>query len=113
MSSDPIAGVTPHERRMRELEAIRRVVAECEPHVSSGTVPTDEVARIFEQAGSQLPGNSKLHAQFSGLARRLRQDPSGVIVGSKLRGVIARLRRQADQIGRYLEARDAKLRERS
>lgn len=98
---------------MRELEAIKRVIAESEPHINSGTVSAEEIARIFEQAGSQLPERSKLNAQFSGLARRLRQDPSGVVVGSKLRGLVARLRRQADQTGRYLEARDAKLRERS
>jgi hypothetical protein len=98
---------------MRELEAIRQVVAGCEPHLDSGTVSTEAVASIFEQATSELPESSKLHAQLSGLARRLRQDPSGVIVGSRLRGLISRLRRQADQIGRYLEARDAKLRERS
>jgi len=98
---------------MRELEAIRRVVAGCEPHVNSGTVPTKEVADIFGQATSQLPDDSKLKSQLSGLAGRLRQDPSGVIVGSKLRGLVTRLRRQADQLGSYLEARDAKLRERS
>lgn len=98
---------------MRELEAIKRVVAECEPHVNSGTVPAEEIARIFEQAGARLSEGSKLKAQLAGLARRLRQDPSGVIVGSKLRGLVVRLRRQADQTGRYLEARDAKLRERS
>jgi len=98
---------------MRELEAIKRVIADCEPHVNSGTVSAQELARIFERAGSQLPESSKLNAQFSGLARRLRQDPSGVVVGSKLRGLVARFRRQADQTGRYLEVRDAKLRERS
>jgi hypothetical protein len=98
---------------MRELEALRQVVAGCEPHLDSGTVPTTEVADIFEGATARLPDDSKLKGQLAGLARRMRQDASGVIVGSKLRGLIMRLRRQADQLGAALEARDARLRQRS
>src|SRR5436190_12798590 len=103
---------TPHERRVRENEARRRVVADLEALIrsSSGTVPAADVLAAFERASSSLPPDSRLLATFNGLAERLRRQGSGRIAESGLRQVVARLRREADDLGRQLEARDAQLR---
>ncbi len=103
---------TPHERRVRENEARRRVVADLEALIrsSSGTVPAPDMVAVFERASSGLPADSKLLATFEGLAQRLRRQGSGRIAESGLRQVVARLRREADELGRQLEGRDAQLR---
>jgi hypothetical protein len=97
---------------MRELEARRRVIADLEAlvHSSTGTVPAAAVATAFERGISLLPPNSKLLPTFEGLARRLRGEGSGRIAESGLRQIVARMRREADEVGRWVEARDAKLR---
>jgi hypothetical protein len=104
---------TPHGRRVRELEARRRVVADLEAliHSSPGTVPATAVLAVIEQGSSLLPPNSKLRTTFEGLAARLRREGSGRIAESGLRQVAARLRREADELGRWIDARDAKLQE--
>jgi hypothetical protein len=103
---------TPHERRVLENAARRRVVSELESLIrsSKGTVPAAEVLATFERASSSLPADSKLLAAFDGLSERLRRQGSGRIAESGLRQVVARLRREADDLGRQLEARDAQLR---
>jgi hypothetical protein len=105
--------MTPHQQRMRELEALRRVVAGCEPYLNAGTAPAKEVAAVFEGAASLLAGESDLRSQLQGLGKRLRSDPSGVVVGSRLRDVVLKLRQKADRLGKQLEARDARLQERT
>jgi len=103
---------TPHERRVRENEARRRVVADLDELIrqSPGAVPAAKVLASFEQASASLPADSKLKSAFDGLAERLRRQGSGRIAESGLRQVVARLRREADDLGRQLEARDAQLR---
>jgi hypothetical protein len=103
---------TPHERRVRENEARRRVVGELEGLIRSspGAVPAAQVLAVFEHASASLPDDSKVKAAFEGLAARLRKQGSGRIAESGLRQVVARLRREADDLGRQLEARDAQLR---
>jgi hypothetical protein len=105
------SGVTPHERRMRELEARRRVIADLESLIASskGTVPAPDVLAAFERGSAQLPPGSQLLTTFDGLANRLRREGSGRIAESGLRQLVARLRREADDLGRWVEARDAKL----
>lgn len=104
---------TPHGRRVLELEARRRVVADLEAliHSSPGSVPATAVLAAIEHGASLLPPGSKLLTTFEGLAARLRREGSGRIAESGLRQVAARLRREADELGRLIEARDAKLRE--
>src|SRR5437763_12377970 len=106
------SGITPHERRVRENKARRQVISDLEALIrsSTGTVPAARVLAAFEQAASSLPADSKLLATFNGLATRLRREGSGRIAESGLRQVVARLRREADDLGRQLEARDAQLR---
>lgn len=103
---------TPHERRVRENEARRRVVSDLESLIRSspGAVPARDVLASFERAAASLPEDSKLLATFNGLAERLRRQGSGRIAESGLRQVVSRLRREADELGRQLEARDAQLR---
>jgi hypothetical protein len=103
---------TPHERRVLENAARRRVIGDLEALIrsSTGAVPAAQVLASFEQASSSLPADSKLRATFDGLAARLRRQGSGRIAESGLRQVVARLRREADDLGRQLEARDAQLR---
>ena len=102
--------MTPHERRTRELEALRRLIADCEAQIASaGDISTAAVAASFEQHTSLLPGDSQLRAPLEGLAHKLRQSQSPVIAESRLRKVVASLRPKADDLGRWVEARDAKL----
>jgi hypothetical protein len=104
--------MTPHERRVRENKARRQVIADLGALIrsSTGTVPAADVLAVFEQAASSLPADSKLVATFNGLAARLRREGSGRIAESGLRQVVARMRRDADDLARQLEARDAQLR---
>ena len=105
--------VTPHERRTRELEALRRLIADCEAQIASpGDISTAVVAAAFEQHTSLLPDESQLRAPLQGLAQKLRQSPSPVIAESRLRNVVASLRPKADDLGRWVEGRDAKLKSR-
>src|SRR5207237_7539448 len=71
--------MTPHARRMRELEAMRGLVAELEALVRSsnvGTVPAREVADAFERHTTRLPPDSKVLAQLQDVASRLRRGPA-------------------------------------
>jgi hypothetical protein len=104
--------MTPHQRRVRELEALRHVIAACEPHTKSATVPTRVLAEIFEGHTSGLPADSQVLAQFRSLASRLRQERSPQIAGSNVRQVVVTLRRKADDLARWVEGRDARLAER-
>ena len=105
--------MTPHERRTRELEALRRLIADCEAQIDSpGDISTLVVAAAFDQHTSLLPEDSKLRTPLEGLARKLRQSPSPVIAESRLRKVVASLRPKADDLGRWVDGRDARLRTR-
>ena len=100
---------TPHELRTLELEALRGLIADCEPHVNSATVANSTVAEIFERHTSRLPESSQLRGQLRSLASKLRRDPNGVVLGSRLRQIVVRLKRKDDVLGRAIDARDAKL----
>jgi hypothetical protein len=99
---------------MRELEALRGVIAAFESQIaaSPGAIPKGEVAAALEERTSSLPENSDLKRLLEGLARQVRQAQGSVIAESKLRVVLTRLRQQADRFGAQVEARDAKLRTR-
>jgi hypothetical protein len=71
--------MTPHQRRVRELTALRRVIADCERHISSSTITTEALATIFEQHTSALPDESRLKAQLKNLATALRRGSAAVI----------------------------------
>jgi hypothetical protein len=103
--------VTPHERRVRELQATRRLIADLEAliHSSRGAIPKRAVVAAFEQHTSLLPPNSKLLGQLQGLARKLRDDSATHIAESRLRHVAAHLQQRADDFGVQVEARDARL----
>jgi hypothetical protein len=103
--------VNPHERRMRELEAMRGLVADLEGLVTAstvGTVPAVEVAAAFERHTPNLPPDSKVLAQFQDLASRLRQGPTRTRTEG-IRQIGLKLRHRADDFARVVEARDAKL----
>ena len=104
--------MTPHERRVRELEAMRGLVADLDRFVQSskvGTVPATEVADTFERHTGGLPPESKVLAQFQDLAGRLRRGPTRTRVEG-IRQISRKLRIRADEFARIVEARDAKLR---
>src|ERR1700750_900462 len=76
----PLAAMpTPHERRVLENAARRRVVSDLESLIRSspGTVPAADVLATFERASAPLPADSKLLATFQGLSERLRRQGSG------------------------------------
>jgi hypothetical protein len=105
---------TPHERRMLELEAMRRLVSDLEALVKSsnvGTVPATEVAEVFERHTVRLPPGSKVLEQFQDLAGRLRKGPARTRVEG-IRQIGLTLRRRADQFARTVEDRDARLNQR-
>src|SRR3954464_9609303 len=102
--------MTPHERRMRELEAMRGLVADLEAFVASstvGTVPATEVADAFERHTTGLPPESKVLAQFEDLGARLRKGPTRTRVEG-IRQIGMKLRHKADEFARVVEARDAR-----
>jgi hypothetical protein len=103
---------TPHERRVKELEARRRIIADLEALIesSTGSVPAADVVKAFEHGIALLPPNSKLQPTFEGLAQRLRNEGAGRIAESGLRQLHTRLRRDAEDVGRVVDARDEKLR---
>jgi len=104
--------MTPHQQRTRELEALRGVIADCEPHVNSATVPNSTVATIFERHTSELPAKSQLRGQLQRLAAELRRNPNDVVVGSRLRQIVVRLKQKDDVLGRAIDARDERLNQR-
>jgi hypothetical protein len=74
-----------------------------------GTVPATEVAEAFERHTAALPEQSKLRAQFTSLASRLRQGPTRTRAEG-IRQLTRKLQLQADEFAAVVEARDAKLR---
>lgn len=99
---------------MRELEAMRGLVADLDAFVQNttvGTVPATEVADAFERHTDRLPPESKVLAQFQDLAARLRKGPTRTRVEG-IRQISRKLRLKADEFADVVEARDAKLRPR-
>jgi hypothetical protein len=106
--------MTPHERRMRELDAMRGLVSDLDALVKSsnvGTVPATEVAAAFDRHTSGLPQESKVLAQFQDLSARLRKGPVRTRVEG-IRQIGIKLRHKAEDFARIVEARDAQLRPR-
>jgi hypothetical protein len=104
--------MTPHERRKRELEAMRGLVADLDDFVNTttvGTVPAGEVADAFERHTSGLPPESQLLKQYRDLAARLRQGPARTRVEG-IRQIARKMRLKADEFAYVVEARDARLR---
>lgn len=104
--------MTPHERRKRELAAMRGLVADLDHFVTSttvGTVPATDVAGAFERHSASLPPESKLLAQYNGLAAGLRRGPARTRVEA-IRQIARKIRLTADELAHVLEARDARLR---
>lgn len=98
---------------MRELEATRAVVADLEALSGSstvGTVESPEVAAVFERHTEALPPESQVLKQFNDLARRLREGPARTRVEG-IRQIAQKLHRRAEDFGRQVEARDARLRD--
>ena len=104
--------MTPHQRRMRELEASRRLQSDLRGLIDShpGTVRSADVAEAFERA-SLLPPESDLLHQLGRLAQGLRSRSAAYIGEEAIRRVIGSLRERSDKIGRRTETRDAKLRQ--
>ena len=105
--------MTPHQRRMRELEASRRLQSDLQGLIDShpGTVPSVAVAEAFERCGSLLPPESDLLGQLARLSQGLRSRSAAHIGEESIRRVIGTLRERSDKIGRRTETRDAKLRQ--
>jgi hypothetical protein len=104
---------TPHQRRMRELEALRALVVDLDALWRSstvGTVPATQVADVFEQRMSSVPPDSKLREQLGRLASMLRTGPTRTRVEA-IRQIVRKLQLQADQFAHVVEARDSKLRD--
>jgi hypothetical protein len=104
---------TPHQRRMRELEALRALVVDLDAlwrGSNVGTVLATEVAAAFEQQASALPADSKQAEQFTRLASMLRKGPTRTRVEA-IRQIVRKLQLQADQFAHVVEARDAKMRD--
>jgi hypothetical protein len=103
--------MTPHERRMRELEAMRGLVGDLDGLVKSsnvGTVPATEVAAAFQRRTAGLPPESKVLAQFEDLAARLAKGPTRTRVEG-IRQIGRSLRLKADQFAEVVESRNARL----
>jgi hypothetical protein len=99
---------------MRELEAMRGLIADLDAFVQSttvGTVPATDVAAAFERHTAGLPADSKILAQFQDLAARLRRGPTRTRVEG-IRQISRKLRVKTDDFAHVVEARDAKLRQR-
>ena len=76
-----------------------------------GTVVAADVATIFERHTPELPERSQLRAQLERLSSAIRRGPARTRVEA-LRQIVRRLRLQADEFARVIEARDARMRER-
>jgi hypothetical protein len=105
--------MTPHQRRMRELAASRRLQGDLQGLIDAhpGTVPSAAVAEAFERCGSLLPPESDLLRQLERLAQGLRSRSAAHIGEESIRRVIGTLRDRSDKLSRRIETRDAKLRE--
>lgn len=105
--------MTPHQRRMRELEVSRRLQGELQGLIEShpGTVPSSAVAEAFGRCGSLLPPESDLQRQLERLSEGLRSRSAAHIGEESVRRVISTLRLRSDKIGRGIETRDARLRQ--
>jgi hypothetical protein len=103
---------TPHQRRLRELEASRRLQRILQELVEKhpGAVPSVVVADAFECCGSLLPQESELLQQFQLLSEGLRSRSASHIGEDSLRRVITALRDRSDKVASRVEARDLKLR---
>jgi hypothetical protein len=104
--------MTPHQRRMRELEAMRGLVSDLNEMWESatvGTVPATEVAEAFERHSSGLPPDSKVLDQFERLASMIRRGPVRTRAEG-IRQITRKLQIQTDEFARVVETRDAKLR---
>jgi hypothetical protein len=96
---------------MRELEAMRALVADLDGLVSSsnvGTVPATEVAAAFQRRTAGLPAESKVLAQFEDLAARLKKGPTRTRVEG-IRQISRSLRLKSDQFAEVVELRNARL----
>jgi hypothetical protein len=103
--------MTPHQRRMRELAAMRGLISDLNvlwESTSVGTVPATQVAEAFEQHASSLPDESKVREQFARLASMVRRGPTRTRAEG-LRQIARKLQLQADEFAAVVEARDAKL----
>jgi hypothetical protein len=99
---------------MRELEAMRGLIADLDAFVQSstvGTVPATDVAAAFERHTARLPPDSKVLAQFQDLAARLRRGPTRTRVEG-IRQISRKLRIKTNEFADVVEARDSKLRQR-
>jgi hypothetical protein len=105
--------MTPHQRRMRELEASRRLQSDLQGLIDShpGTVPSAAIAEAFERCGSLLPPESDLLRQLARLAQGLRSRSAAHIGEESVRSVIGTLRERSDKLGSRIENRDTKLRQ--
>ena len=105
--------MTPHQRRMRELDASRRLQSDLRGLIDShpGAVPSVAVAEAFERCGSLLPPESDLVGQLARLSQGLRSRSAAHIGEESIRRVIASLRERSDKIGSRIETRDARLRQ--
>ena len=105
--------MTPHQRRVRELEASRRLQGELQGLIEShpGAVPSLAVAEAFKRCGSLLPPESDLQRQLQRLSEGLRSRSAAYIGEESIRRVISTLRQRSDKIGRGIETRDARLRQ--
>jgi predicted transcriptional regulator len=74
-------------------------------------IPTEAVAATVERHTSSLPASSPLVGKWTGLAAALRGG-SERIADARVREFIAKRRWQAENLARWIEARDAKLRRR-
>ena len=105
--------MTPHQRRVRELEASRRLQGELQNLIEShpGAVPSLAVAEAFKRCGSLLPPESDLRRQLQRLSEGLRSRSAAHIGEESIRRVMSTLRQRSDTIGRGIETRDARLRQ--
>jgi hypothetical protein len=105
--------MTPHQRRIRELEASRRLQSDLQRLLEShpGTVPSVAVAEAFKRCGSLLPPESDPLRQLARLSQGLRSRSAAHIGEESIRRVIKSLRERSDKIGIRIETRDAKLRQ--
>jgi hypothetical protein len=97
---------------MLELEAMRLIVGDLDRLVAEttvGTVPREDVASVFVRHSAKLPADSALLDQLDRLAKMIRQGPTRTRAEG-LRQISRKMRIRADELGRSLEARDARLR---